>query len=89
MVQPYYQGGDMTQQFNEGRPVAVGEAEAVKSIGMSVHFLRKDRRTKRLIPFFKIGDCVRYDLSRVRVALAAMEEGGLLPRNGSKRRRSA
>jgi hypothetical protein len=60
--------------------IAVDETEAAKAIGMSVHFLRKDRRTKRLIPFFRIGDCIRYDLGRVREALAAVEEGGTRPK---------
>ena len=61
---------------NETPRIAVDEVEAAKAIGMSVHFLRKDRRDKRLIPFYRIGDCVRYDLGRVREALAALEEGG-------------
>jgi hypothetical protein len=56
--------------------IAVDEAEMARLIGMSVHFLRKDRVTKRLLPFYKIGDAVRYDPSRVRLALVRMEEGG-------------
>ena len=60
--------------------IAVGENDAAKAIGMSVHWLRKDRRTKRLIPFYKIGDSVRYDLGRVREALASVEEGGTFHR---------
>jgi hypothetical protein len=43
---------------------------------MSVHWVRKDRRTKRLLPFYKLGEAVRYDLERVRQALRATEEGG-------------
>jgi hypothetical protein len=62
---------------NELPRIAVDEVEAARAIGMSIHFLRKDRRTKRIIPFFKIGDCVRYDLARVREALIAAEEGGV------------
>jgi hypothetical protein len=56
--------------------LAVGEKEAAKALNMSVAWLRKDRRTKRIIPFFKLGDAVRYDLGRVRDAIAAIEEGG-------------
>lgn len=56
--------------------LAVDETEAAKSIGLSVHFLRKDRRTKKLIPFYRIGDRVLYNLDRVREALGALEEGG-------------
>ncbi len=29
-----------------------------------------------LLPFYKLGDAVRYDLERVRQALRGMEEGG-------------
>jgi len=43
---------------------------------MSVHWVRKDRRTKRILPFYKLGDAVRYDLERVRQALMGTEEGG-------------
>lgn len=57
-------------------PLAVDENTLASAIGMSVHFLRKDRRTKRILPFYRIGDCIRYDLGRVREALAAVEEGG-------------
>lgn len=56
--------------------LAVDETEAAKAIGLSVHFLRKDRRTKKLIPFYRIGDRVLYNLDRVREALNALEEGG-------------
>jgi hypothetical protein len=47
---------------------------------MSVHWVRKDRRTKRLLPFFKLGGSVRYDLERVRQSLRCMEEGGTADR---------
>jgi len=57
-------------------PVAVDEVELARLIGMSVDFLQKDRVTKRLIPFYKIGKAVRYDISRVRMALEQMELGG-------------
>lgn len=56
--------------------IAVTEHEAAALLNMSVHFLRKDRRTKRRIPFYRIGDCIRYDMARVRQALAEFEEGG-------------
>lgn len=56
--------------------IAVDENQMAAAIGMSVHFLRKDRRTKRLIPFYRIGDCIRYNMDRVLEALAAAEEGG-------------
>ena len=62
--------------------IAVDETEAAPAIGVSVHFLRKDRRTKRLIPFYRVGDRVLYDLDRVRAALIALEEGGPKIRRG-------
>jgi hypothetical protein len=43
---------------------------------MSVHWVRKDRRGKRLLPFFMLGSSVRYDLERVRQSFRGREEGG-------------
>lgn len=57
-------------------PIAVDEHTTAAAIGMSVHWLRKDRRGKRLVPFFRMGGAIRYDLQRVREALARLEEGG-------------
>jgi hypothetical protein len=52
------------------------EHELAAQIGMSVFFLQKDRCTKRLLPFYRIGSAIRYNRQRVAEALAAMEEGG-------------
>jgi hypothetical protein len=68
--------------------IAVDEVETAKAIDMSVHFLRKDRRTKRLIPFYRIGDSIRYNLDRVRESLAGLEEGGAHIRRGTNTRKS-
>jgi hypothetical protein len=68
--------------------IVVNEVETAKAIDMSVHFLRKDRRTKRLIPFYRIGDCIRYNLDRVRESLAALEEGGAHIRRGGHTKKS-
>lgn len=54
----------------------VDEFACAKALGLSVGTLRKDRQSDRRIPFFKIGTSVRYDLERVREALAAFEQGG-------------
>jgi hypothetical protein len=51
--------------------ITIDELEAAEALGVSVHFLRKDRRTKRRVPFFRLGDRVLYSLERVREALAA------------------
>ncbi len=56
--------------------IAITEHQVAASIGMSVHWVRKDRRGKRLLPFYKLGDSVRYDPERVRQALRGIEEGG-------------
>jgi hypothetical protein len=45
-------------------------------LGMSLPWVRKDRRTKRLLPFFRLGGRVRYDVPTVRKALLARTEGG-------------
>jgi hypothetical protein len=63
--------------------IAIGENDCAQAIGMSVPWLRKDRRTKRLIPYYRIGNRILYDLSRVKEALLHLEEGG----NFSPRRR--
>jgi len=65
-------------------PIAVDEDTLASKIGMSIHWLRKDRRGKRQIPFYKIGTSIRYSLDRVRDALAALEEGGVKPRGVKK-----
>lgn len=66
-------------------PIAVDEHACAAAIGMSVAWLRKDRRTARLVPFYRLGGSVRYNLSRVREALAAVEEGGTARRAGRGR----
>jgi hypothetical protein len=70
-------------------PIAISESEAAQALGVSVHFLRKDRQTKRLLPFYKLGGAVRYNLERVREALAAVEEGGTLLKARARAPRSA
>lgn len=57
-------------------PIGVDEHAISKALGISLGWLRKDRRTKRIIPFYKFGTAVRYNPERVREALAVVEEGG-------------
>jgi hypothetical protein len=52
------------------------DAEIAPLIGLSTSFLRKDRRTHRVIPFVRVRGRILYDLDRVRQALLALEEGG-------------
>lgn len=54
----------------------IDEDACARAIGMSASWLAKDRRGKRLIPFYRVGGAVRYDPARVREALAAQEHGG-------------
>ena len=65
-------------------PFAVDATEAAKDIGMSVAWLRKDRNDKRLIPFLRIGGRYRYNLDRVREAVARLEEGGSRPKTRAR-----
>lgn len=52
------------------------ENECACLLKMSVHFLRKDRQTHRLVPFIKLGSSVRYSRPRVEAAMLALETGG-------------
>ena len=53
------------------------EHEIAAAIGVSVHWVRKDRLTARRLPFYRLGERVVYDLGRVREALSALEVGGI------------
>lgn len=72
----------------EVTPLTVDEHVIAKAIGMSVHFIRKDRSTKRLLPFYRVGDRCLYNLDRVREALASLEEGGECMRGRSAGRKA-
>ncbi len=63
-------------------PIAVDETVCARSIGKSVAWLKKDRYGAKIIPFYRIGKSVRYDLERCRAALLSLEEGG--PKAGRK-----
>lgn len=51
-----------------------------KLFPLSVSFLRKDRRTRKRIPFLRVGTKILYSPERVRQALLALEEGGATAR---------
>ena len=59
-----------------GTRLAVDEKTLAESIGMSVAWLRKDRSGARIVPFYRLGTAVRYNLDRVREALDKRAEGG-------------
>jgi hypothetical protein len=56
--------------------IGVDEHAAAAALGVSVFWLQKDRCGKRIIPFYKLGGSVRYNLTRVQEALKAVEFGG-------------
>ncbi len=58
--------------------IAVPDSELAKLLNVSVAFLRKDRIRKRTIPFYRVGNLVRYDVDLVRRTLLARQEGGLV-----------
>lgn len=69
----------MSATESKSTPTLVGgvdEIAAAQALGMSVAWLRKDRYGKRIVPFFRLGGRVRYDLERIRDSFAAREEGG-------------
>ncbi len=59
-----------------GTRLAVDEKTLAACLGMSVAWLRKDRRGARILPFFRLGSAVRYNIDRVREALDKQAEGG-------------
>lgn len=52
----------------------VDERVCAQSLNKSIGWLRKDRLTKRIVPFVRVGASIRYDLDRVHAIFA--EEGG-------------
>jgi hypothetical protein len=60
----------------ESTRVALNDREVAAAFGMSLAWVRKDRLTKRILPFYRIGDCVRYDLQTVKKILMQRMEGG-------------
>lgn len=57
-------------------PILIGESAAAEALGVSVAFLRKDRRSKRLVPFIKLGTAVRYSPAAITAAMAGLSRGG-------------
>jgi hypothetical protein len=57
-------------------PLIVDDKKIAEILGMSLPWVRKDRATKRLVPFFRVGDCIRYDVPTVRKAFLSRMEGG-------------
>ena len=60
----------------ESNPILITEAECSKRFSLSTGFLRRDRLTKQLLPFIKIGTAVRYNVAAVTNALHSFQQGG-------------
>lgn len=56
--------------------IAVTEREISQMLNLSLPYLRKDRATKRTIPFFRAGRAIRYCPDTVRAAVQKQMEGG-------------
>jgi hypothetical protein len=55
----------------------VSEAECAKALGLSIDWLRKDRKTLGTLPHIRMpSGAIRYSLQRCAEALAAHERGG-------------
>ena len=67
-------------------PLVVDEHAAAAALDVSVSWLQKDRRMKKLIPFYRMGGLNKYNLERARAALAALEEGGSSQRSRKRGR---
>ena len=52
------------------------EVEVAEATSLSLGFIRADRIGRKLIPFSKVGGRVVYDLDAVKVAVAALQQGG-------------
>jgi hypothetical protein len=56
--------------------ILVDEKELAPLIGLSVSFLQKDRRGRRIVPFVQVAGRARYNIENVKAALLALEQGG-------------
>ena len=66
----------MTQSATPAIPLALNEKDVAARLKVSLSWLQRDRRTKKVIPFYRIGGNIRYSPERVAEALAKLEEGG-------------
>lgn len=63
----------------------VDEHGCAAILGVSVGWLRADRLGRRIVPYYKLGGLVRYNMRRVEQALAAVEFGGGQASNHQRR----
>lgn len=80
------QGGALGQTQHAEAKLLLGEHELAPKIGMSVHWLRKDRLHSRTVPFIRIGAAIRYHLPTVQRVLLSRMEGGSVPIPNNQKR---
>ena len=73
-----------TQDPTQAAPLLVVDHVMAPMIGLSVHFLQKDRRGPQRIPFIRLGDRVLYDPQEVMAAVKALTVGGPRGRRGRR-----
>jgi len=59
-----------------GSRILVDARVCAAACSLTVSALKADRAGAKRLPFVRLGRLVRYDMDRVRAALAAFEEGG-------------
>ena len=57
--------------------ISLTDKEVAEALGMSLAFVRKDRATNRILPFYRIGAAIRYDIDVIRRQLLNSMEGGI------------
>jgi len=67
------------ESISVDKVITVDEFEAARALGVSVDFLRKDRRSRNLIPYYRIGRRVLYNLDRIKEILPTFELINSLP----------
>lgn len=67
----------MLNQATEITRIALTDKEVAVALGMSLAWVRKDRLTNRVLPYYRLGSAVRYDVEVVRKALMRSQEGGI------------
>lgn len=66
----------MLNQAPEITRIALTDKEVAVALGMSLAWVRKDRLTNRVLPYYRLGSAVRYDVDVVRKMLMKSMEGG-------------
>lgn len=64
--------------------IGLTDVEMAAALGVSLTWIRTDRRRRRLLPFYRIGGVIRYNPQHVLKVLDRLAEGGTpLKRKGA------